>query len=113
MDYRSLDLAGCNTPDGTFGSRLLQDADRDVVAIELAPASRMGGRHGGTVGREQEPLEQRRGLGSGPHRPLAGALGQDGMDPVPELPVDDRLMLAGIRFPLVDGFTDVDAVTDY
>lgn len=39
-------------------------------------------------------------------------LGQNGMDPVPELPIDDRLMLTGIRFPLVDGFTDVDAVAD-
>src|SRR6266478_8485549 len=35
------------------------------------------------------------------------------MDPVPEFPVDDGLMLAGIGFPLVHGFPDVDPVVDH
>ena len=42
----------------------------------------------------------------------AGAFLQDGMDAVPELLGDDRLVLAGIGGALVDGLAEIDAVVD-
>ena len=70
----------------------------------------MGWRKGCTVGPEDQAFQQGRGLGPGIGCALARAFGQDGMDLVPDVPINDRRMFAGIAIALVDGLTDVDPV---
>jgi hypothetical protein len=46
----------------------------------------------------------------GAGRARAGAVLNDGMDLVPELPINDCLMLTGVSCPFVDGIADVNPV---
>jgi hypothetical protein len=70
-------------------------------------------RERGAVGAEQQPLQQRGRLGAGARGALARALLQDGVDLVPRLAVDDRVVLAGIAVALVDRLADVGAVVEH
>src|SRR5207302_4448331 len=84
----------------------------DVVAVELAVPPRVAWRHRGAARAEDEPFEQSRGAGTAAGGSLARALLQNGLNPIPELAVDDRLVLARVGCALVPGLPDVHRVGD-
>ena len=59
---------------------------------------------------EDQPLQQRRRLRPRSGGALPRALGEDGVDLVPQRLTDDRFVLAGIGRALVHGLADVDPV---
>src|SRR5699024_3454643 len=84
-----------------------------IVAVEPPAFAGVRWRERGAVGTEQQPLQQRWCLRASARGTLARALLQDGVDAVPNLGIDDGVMLAGIAVALVDGFADVCAVAEH
>jgi hypothetical protein len=70
----------------------------------------MGRRHRGTIGSEQQPLQQRWGLCTRASRPPARALFENGVNLIPELSLDDGLVLTRVGDTLVHGIADVDPI---
>lgn len=82
------------------GFAILDDVHRDVVPVTPRALLRAARGHGGARRRKDQPLEQRRRLRAGVVGALSRVLPQDGMDLIPQLIVDDGLMLAGKALPL-------------
>src|SRR5262249_50846587 len=84
---------------------------RYVIAIEPLAAAGVGWRKGKPVGSEQQSPEESRGiLATCVSGPFAGAVLQDGVDPVPEIAANDGLVLARIPRPLVHHVANVGPV---
>lgn len=86
------------------------DVHRHIIAIKLCALLGACGRHGRAGVAEYQPLQERWCPGSAVVGAFAGALLKDGVGPIPEVVVDDGVVLAGISFTLVDGFTAINAV---
>ena len=113
VDDGGLDLARRHAADRARSGAMLQHRLADVVAVEPAALAGVGRRERRAVRAEEQPLQQRGRLGAGARGALAGALLQDGVDLVPGLAVDDRVVLAGIAVALVDRLAEVGAVVQH
>jgi hypothetical protein len=109
MTIRSISAAGIY-PTGASVGTPLHDVLADIVTIQPSRLAGVGRGHRNTIRPEQSPLQQCWRLRPCAGRPAARALFENGMNPVPELAVDDGLVLAGIRDALVHGVADVDPV---
>src|SRR5690606_13417092 len=92
VDDGRLDLTGRDAADRAGSSPVLQHGLADIIAVELVALAGVGRREGRAVGAVKQPLQERRRLGPGAGGALAGAFLQDGMDAVPRLAVDDRVV---------------------
>src|SRR5206468_4298855 len=113
VDDGALDVAGGKSAGRAWLGASFEHVHVDVVAVELAVPPRVAWRHGGAGRAEDEALEQSRGAGAATGGSLARALLEDRLDPVPELAVDDRLVLARVGRALVPGLPDVHRVGDH
>ena len=71
------------------------------------------GENAAPSGPNSSPFSSAGRVGASARGALAGALLQDGMDAVPRLAVDDRVVLAGIAVALVHRLADVGAVVQH
>jgi hypothetical protein len=90
----------------------LQHILTDVVAVEPVALPRVRRRHSGAGRAENQTLQQRRRLRAGPSRTGAGVLGEDCVDLVPQVLIDDRRVLARMSGALVHREPEVGLVVE-
>ncbi len=82
--------------DRAVRSALLHRGLADVVAIEATRLSGVCRRHRRAVRSEEQAFQEGRGLRASIAGAFARAYLENGVDLIPELAIDDRLVLAGV-----------------
>ena len=83
---------------------------RDIVSISLFAFGRMGRRHTGAVGVDDQSGQQAWSLRACSKETLASICGEPVLDDPPELRIDDRVVLARVGRALVDDLAAIDAI---
>ena len=113
VNDRAFDLARRQAPYGARISVALQHVGRDVIAVEPPLATRVRRRHGRAGRPEDQTFQQRRILRPRPHGAFARALADNLVHAVPQRPLDDRCVFAGIRDPLMDSLAEVEQIAPH